>query len=368
MKTPFYQPRFTGGRFEEQSFPVDATPELVAYKSLIVDLAKYLYLQDHPERQRVPKGFAESFRLDIEQIDSGSAKPRLVSVMVGALALVGEGPSYFERARDLVPEGVDASEGALPENFPKELLSHFNHLGRTLHEGEALELPFPSSDRVAVLTPAKRKQLVLAANQVYEREVDLSGHVEEADFAKLSFRLRLSDGRAVTVSSLSEPFHDIVRSYNGLPQHQIYIKGIGVFDASDYLQKIIAIESLEGIKNFTLASQLDEIALLKNGWFEGGGVAPDADSLARVAEKLIADYPDNLPLPQVVPTQDGNLLLEWQAEGEPSLDIDLATSKASFHAFGVNAEDVERDFTLKDAGGWSALFAFLGENIRGQQA
>ena len=117
----------------------------------------------------------------------------------------------------------------------------------------------------------------------------------------------------------------------------------------------------------TTGARFDELSQLEAGWFEGSGLAPNAEGLSSVAKKLIADYPDNLPLPQIVPKQDGNLLLEWRSEGEPSLDIDLASLHASFHAFGTNDEDVEGDFSL-DPGGWKSLFAFLNDNIKVQKA
>lgn len=193
MKTDFSQPRFTGTRFDEHTLPVDVARDLAAYESLIVDLAKHLYLTDHPDRQRVPKGFASNFHLDIDRIDEGSAKPILVLVLSGALELVGGERDYFDQARDLVSECIAAPESALPENFPKELLVHFNQLGRSLREGEALELPRQGTES-AVLTPDKRKKLVLAADRVYEKEVDLLGSIAEVDWGKFTFRLRLADG------------------------------------------------------------------------------------------------------------------------------------------------------------------------------
>ncbi|MBX3640284.1 MAG: hypothetical protein KF888_07200 [Nitrosomonas sp.] len=366
MKTDFSQPRFTGVRFDEHTLPVDVARDLAAYETLIIELAKHLYLQDHPDRQRVPKGFAANFRLDIERIDEGSARPMLALVMAGVLALQGGERDCFERARDLVAECVAAPDGALPGSFPRELLVHFNQFGRSLREDETLELPLPGLNTVATLTQDKRKRLVLAADRVYEREITLSGYIEEADFAKPSFRLRLSDGGQATIP-LPESFQNTVRNYLGRHRHQINVKGIGTFDSWDRLQKVISTESMELVKNFALSSRFDEISQLKDGWFEGRGIAPDANALDRVSEKLIADFPDRLPLPQVAPKQDGNLLLEWKAEGDPSLDIDLVNSQASFHAFGINDEDVEQDFNL-DAAGWQTLFTFLGENIRAQQA
>lgn len=367
MKIEFSQPRFTGARFDEHTLPVDVARDLAAYERLIVELAKHLYLLEHPERQRVPKGFEAGFRLDIERIDAGSAKPMLALVMAGALALQGGGNDYFERARDLVAECIAAPIVALPEAFPKELLGHFNQFGRSLRADEALELPVQGDGNPARLTQEKRKQLVLAADQVYEREISLNGYIEEVDFAKSSFRLKPADNSPAVVIPMPDSFHNMARAYGGRPRHQISVVGVGAYDSYERLQKVISIESLEVTKNYAISARFDEISLLENGWFEGDGLAPDADRLSPVSEKLIADYPDKLPIPLIVPKQDGNLLLEWKVEGDPSLDIDLTNLQASYHAFGANDEDMERDFDL-DTVGWQSLFAFLNDNIKVQQA
>ena len=365
MKTDFSQPRFTGARFDEHTLPVDVARDLAAYERLIVELAKHLYLQEHPGRQRVPKGFEAGFRLDIERIDEGSTKPMLALVMAGALALQGGERDYFERARDLVAECIAAPVTALPEAFPKELLGYFNQFGRSLRADEALELPLQSGNP-ARLTQDKRRQLVLAADQVYEREISLNGYIEEVDFAKSSFRLKPADNSPAVVIPMPASFHNTARTYGGRERHQISVVGIGAYDSYERLQKVISIESLEVTKNYAISARFDEISQIENSWFEHGGLAPDADRLSGVSEKLIADYPDKLPIPLIVPKQDGNILLEWKVEGDPSLDIDLTSLQASYHAFGADDEDVERDFNL-DAAGWQSLFTFLNDNIKVQQ-
>lgn len=364
MKTDFVQPRFTGTRFDEHTLPVDVARDLAAYEALILDLAKHLYLKDHPERQRVPKGFSANFRLDIERIDEGSTKPLLALVIAGALALTGGEQDYFTQARDLVADCIAAPSSALPADFPKELLVHFNQLGRSLREDEALELPRHNMAN-ATLTPDKRKALVLAADQVYEKEVDLLGSIAEVDWEKSTFRLRLADGGQVTVP-MSDSFHSRVREFGGKSRHQVALTGVAAFDSWDRLQKLVSVESLDVMKNYAIATLMDEIAQLQAGWFEGAGLAPDADKLSNVSEKLIADYPDKLPLPLIAPKQDGNLLLEWKAVGDPSLDIDLSLLQASYHAFDADGSDVDRDFML-DAAGWKSLFEFLANSIKVHQ-
>src|SRR5574337_1387532 len=367
MKIDFSQPRFTGARFDEHTLPVDVARDLAAYEALIVELAKHLYLKNHPDRQRVPKGFASSFRLDIERIDAGSTKPMLALVLSGALALTGGEQDYFQKARDLIADCIAAQENSLPADFPKESLVHFNQFGRSLREDEALELPLRDGGHAARLTQEKRKRLVLAADQVYEREISLVGLIEEVDFARSTFRLKLADGGQATVP-MPDSFQNSARTFGGRPRHQVNVVGVGTFDSWDRLQKVVSVDALEINKNFAISARFDEISQLGNGGFEGGGLASDVERLSSVAEKLIADYPDRLPLPQIVLKQDGNLLLEWRAEGDPSLDVDLASLQASFHAFDPQDADVERDFNLDTPTGWQVLFTFLGDNIKIRQA
>jgi len=366
MKSTFYQPRFTGPRFEDHTLPVEVARDLAAYESLVIELAKHLYKQDHPERERAPKGFAANFRLDIQEIGEGSTKPLLALVASGVLALSGGEASHFERARDLIAECVAAPEGRLPALFPKELLGHFNQFGRSLRDGEALELPL-AIDGSAVLTPHRRKQLVLAANEEYEKEVELQGYIGEVDWERATFRLRLADN-SQTIVPLLPAFHDEAREYGGRSRHWVIVRGVGTFDAWDRLKRVLSTDSAEVMKNFEIANRLEELAKLEPGWFEGAGVALDKDRLSAFTEHVVAGFSDALILPAIFPRQDGNLLLEWDAVGSPSLDIRLEDFQASFHAFGVHGEDIERDFALANDAAWKQLHAFLSENIRKRQA
>ena len=65
-KEPFIQPKFVGPRFDENTLPLSAAKDLVAYEELVVELAKHLYLTKNRDRQRVPKGFADGFHLHLE--------------------------------------------------------------------------------------------------------------------------------------------------------------------------------------------------------------------------------------------------------------------------------------------------------------
>jgi hypothetical protein len=112
-----------------------------------------------------------------------------------------------------------------------------------------------------------------------------------------------------------------------------------------------------------LAAKFDELGALKDGWHDGGGVALDRDRLSFVAASMVRHFPEKLALPAIVPTPDGNVLLEWNAPGTPSVDLDLGDLAADFHTFGAEGVEVERAFNLATKEAWPAFFTFLSRYI-----
>jgi hypothetical protein len=219
----------------------------------------------------------------------------------------------------------------------------------------------------AVLTPERRKHLVLAADKVYEREIELSGTIGEADWERSTFRLRLADG-GTAVIPMPESFHAQAREFGGRSRHQVTVRGIATFDSWDKLQKVIAVESLEIQLDYQLSARFDALLALTDGWLDGKGIAPDKMKLGEVAERMAGHYPEQLPLPVIAPTPEGNLLLEWDAPGDPSVDFDLASMRAAFHAFQPDASEFESELSLTTEDSWSQFFALLGEKLQQRPA
>ncbi len=361
MKSEFVQPRFEGARFAEHTLPLDVAKDLAAYETLVVELAKHLYLKDHPERQRVLKGFAADFHLHLERVDDGCARPLLSVFTAGALALGAGSNVYFERARELITDCIAAPDGQLTTEFPRELLVYFNQVGRSLNADERMEIE-GTGGKLAVLTPERRKKLVLAADTVYERPIELAGTIVEANWEKSSFQLRQMNG-LLAVVPMPDSFHSQARIYGGRQRHQVTVKGVGAYDSWDNLHKVVSVESLEVQSDYQLANKFDELRSLKEGWHDGQGAATIKTGLDRLALKMVGHYPERLPLPAIVPTPDGNLLFEWNTPGDPSVDINLYELKAEFHAFHPPSEDIQSDFDLSATEEWAKFFGFLSQNI-----
>jgi len=128
-----------------------------------------------------------------------------------------------------------------------------------------------------------------------------------------------------------------------------------------FVADVRATKTSKGCVNRMLVKKFDELKHLKDGWFDGQGLAPDINKL-EIVIKTFAEYPKQLPMPIVVPTQDGNLLLEWDTQGSPSADIDLTHMTAYFHAFVSGGKDLEADFNLNDEKDFESFLLFLYEH------
>lgn len=363
-KTEFTAPRFCGKRFDEHTLPLELAEDLVAYQKLVVELAKHLFIRQNTDRQRVPKGFGKDFHLHIERIEAGSAQPVLALVSPESLGLGDGEHHFFEAARDLVARCIAAVGGALPEEFPRELLTHFNKLGRSLREGESIEFPVDQASAGAAgsLTPPRRRSLVLAASRFYEREIELEGTVGEADWEKSTFRLRLDDGTTVTVP-METGFHESAGRCGGRVRHLARVRGVASFDASDRLQKITQVDELEAAWNYEIAVKFEALADLPDGWFDGCAGPLPKEALEQVAAAFVHHHPDSLPVPAIVPTPEGGLLVEWSDPLDPSLDIDLSTLHGELHLLRPFESDLEEDFDFNREGEWGRLFETLAREI-----
>lgn len=369
MKHNFIQPRFDGGeRFREHTLPLEVAGDLIAYEELVKELAKKLYLDEHPKRKRAPRGFGSEFSLQLADVEEGSARPLLALVAAANLSspLAAVSLPYLKSARDLVTECVAAPDGQLPPQFPKELLKYFNQIGRSLEEGEVMELPVPSSlstasDGNAVkLTPQRRKTLVLEAQKLYQKEFEYAGIVSNVHFEKSLLDLRTEEGPLLHSFPYEEELEVLLREHAGKKRSLFTLEGVGSFDSHDSLRKVLRVHAIKIQKNFQLSRRLEEIASWQDGWLDGIGNVPETEALEAFAGDLIESYPDDLPLPGITLTAEGELVMEWHSPAEAIVDIDLATNIGEFQAF---EDELEESIDFNSEQGWRAFYSLLNRTI-----
>ncbi|MBK7876311.1 MAG: hypothetical protein IPJ77_11230 [Planctomycetes bacterium] len=278
---PFARLTFRGMRFDRASMPLEALPELAAYRDLVLAFARILFKKQNPDRQRLPKGFDESLGLMLEGMEAGSLVASIARKSPSSDLLFENevGPDYFAKARDLITEIIDSEgESGLDTEF-RDALGRFTAFGRTLNEDESITLASAERAGTTPYTRTIRKRILLRHETTYEDEITLVGEVRMADLDTEGFSLRIAGGRRINVQTLPLFFPLAIRSLQGAAI--VKIRGTGLFDAQGNLLRVpmatdVSLdEEGEGtcVHDFgcpaALDLQLDGLLSLPQHWFDG---------------------------------------------------------------------------------------------------
>jgi hypothetical protein len=338
--------------------PVETLVELAAYRDLILGVAKALFRAAHPDRQRVPRDFAERLQLRLRTVETGSATPVLERVATTGALLTAH--DEFTNARDVIEDAVAAVAGGdhLPSAFPANALVLFNHFGQTLRADETIELRRGTAPSGATYTREVRKRLVLNQRRTFQEEVADIGWVSQVDGDHMSCLIRLRMGPLGAVPApLDEVTFAAVKEVlepkgEGPP---VRVSGIGVFDAE---QRLIRFDSIYDVSLLEEADDLarldrrfDELAALRAGWLDGEGGPISAVALSRARRALGELLNFDVPRPMVFPTPEGGLQAEWAVAGhEISVTFEPDGALYAMNVNLISGQTEEPQLESDDAG------------------
>lgn len=344
----FLKPHLVGSRFDDHTIPLELLKDFAALEEMIIEMTKWQYFQDNPDRQRIPRGFIDGISLKLESIQSGSAVPHI------SLHMEKNSPDlftygYFEKSRDAIILGISAAEHnqKVTDHIPENLLGYFDRIGRSLHDDEAMEFSINGNDdQKATLNKITRKKLLLASSKVREvtDEVTLRGIISEVDQGKMTFELQLVNGLKVNSPISLQYLATVMDAFQGYRQKtKVVLRGIGKFNRFDRLQSIESIEHLSILDPLDVSARIDDFRSLKNGWIDGeNGLALAEENLNWFLNQFESIFSNELPLPYVYPTEEGGLQLEWEfSEHDISVEINLETHWAEWHDYDMISKEAK---------------------------
>ena len=368
---PFMRPKFTGSRFENHTIPLELLGELTVFEEMLVEVAKWAYLRDHPDRKRSPRGFTEGISIRLSGVEDGSAIPVLVIAIASLELFPTDAQEYFEKARDSIVKAVHAAstDGNITQFLPEKALGFFDRIGRGLRDGEALEFHLPNETAVARLTKETRRKLLFASSDLQElsEEITIRGYISEVDHADMTFEVQLLDGGKRKAPLGSQHLDTILEAFAGYKTGtRIELQGIGRFNRKGKLLNLDSVEHISLLDPLDLSARLEEISSLKHGWLEGEGLAPPREGLLWLTRTYESHIPDDCPFPYAYPTPDGGVRLEWDlGTSESSLEVDLDGHTAYWHSLDHSSgTELSRSINLDKPNEWKWLLERIAE-LRG---
>ena len=350
----FLKPRLCGGRFEQGGIPLDTLKDLAVLQEMLIEVAKWRFLEENPDRVRSPRGFTEGVELRLSGIEEGSVRPVLELSFSSSQPAMLPTPrqGYFQQALDSIIGAIGAVEHNEPvlSHLPEGSLAYFNRIGRSLGDNEYIEFDAPSSTTPIRLTRRTRRQLILASSSVKEitEGVSLRGSIPEADQDAMTFELQLIQGQKVPGPIPDQHYETILSAFSGYRRNtRVLLQGVGRYNRQNRLVGVESVEHVALLDPLDVPARLDEFRGMRDGWLEGGGQAPDHDGLDWLADSFEQQFPSDLPLPYLFPTEDGGVQAEWEiGSNSISLDVNLINHHAEWHR--INLQTNEDDFQELD--------------------
>lgn len=336
---PFLEPRMVGSRFENHTIPLELLKDLAALENILIDIAKWHYFRENPERKRCPSGFTNGVSLRLEGIGEGSAIPKII--LVSALTLLPVGSEYyFQKAKESIIAVINEAQKNQLHNsqIPKHLLYGFDRIGRSLRDDEAIEFNPTMPESPARLDQTTRHRLVMASStaQEYTESVVLRGSIYAVDIEHNRFDIKLIDGRQVSGTMQPQYQDTALEALNGYTQNKgkVKIEGIGVYTRLGQLKSLATVEHVNLLPPRDIGARLDEFRVFKAGWFNGVGTRFDPKQLDWLTNSFESFYAEDLPLPWTYPLPDGKLRFEWRSSDyEAALEIELSTRQGEWVSF-----------------------------------
>ena len=371
----FMKLEFQGNRFDGGELPLDTLRDLTALKEMIVEVAKWRFLEENPTRTRSPRGFAKKMDLKMIRIEEGSAIP-VIAISTSEKTLPGIPATYqeyIEQATTIIIQDINIEGQARNQNTNRQLpikyLAYFDQVGRSLQEDEALKFNFPSGGAEATLNQATRRAL-LSRSRIREltQQVAIRGAIPEADQERMTFELQQIFGNKITGKMNHQHLETVIEAFNGyLDGARVFIEGIGKFNQENRLLSLESIEQVNILDKLDVPARLDEMRNLEDGWAKGmqpinsvgewPGRAPRHDGLDWLATTFEQTYPEDLPNPYAYPTPEGGVQIEWSIEpNSATLEINLEGRTGEWHSINLNSGESQLQEIVLNEQGWLDVF------------
>ena len=248
-----------------------------------------MWRRKHVDRERLPARFEDSFRLQFDRLEEGSALVPLRRVLATEQAALDWGNrDEFDEAAQLVDAAICAAndDALLPEAFPSNVVSLFRDFGRTLRDDEVLFTRAHHGIAEAAYTAKARKRLAEWVAATYEDVVEVTGEVQMAS-VKGQFSLLTGSGQPVTGKFSPQQEAQVLEALRHQNTLGLRVRGVGEFGTQDRL-----------LRRFTRVDSVEHAAPGLSPYVEGA--ADLWAELDAIAAKVPADawkaVPDDLSL------------------------------------------------------------------------
>lgn len=358
----FLNIKYEGERFSGGRLPLDILADLQALEDIITSFAREIWLEEN-NRERMPNGYTDWFRVSLVGVGEGSALPKL-QLSVREQEDIPLIPAFsraalMERAEARFAEVLEAAQDGRDAVLSPTQIRNFNRFLTNLKPGEYFKYNKEPGDnfedgKVISLDVERRKRFLTSVTTSYEQRVQGRARLKSVD----------EKGNLRFVSAELKEFSVVDDSR----EPTVYGNNIGSyyeFDLTverrhdDSVQSVITIHDLSLLEDPAITA-IDKMASLQDGWLDGYGSAI-SESTRESAKKFLLSISRLPSFYAVAPTEEGSILLEYDNDGwDYGIEI---SSDGSYTVFGIDIENTDEFSNTFQTGDYRLFIAKVKETL-----
>jgi hypothetical protein len=353
-------PYFSGERFKNHTLPLDVVGELVVLQDIILEISRWLFKQDNPDKPQVPKGFKQQAKLSIAKIKKGSSGTQLVQDRLsGQLNL----DSTVDRAASMTLDILEMFGGVtpitLPADFPSTILSRFDNLATSLHENEFVY--FKRQERRVVMNRAICSRVASHAPQMSRQLRRIRGKVVAMDLEAGTFHLRC--GETKILGKFTDAFYTrLLGAFATKYRPMLELECQVLLSAQGKIEKIESMKGFAIINTDHIRARLERLLEIDPQWLSAYGELRVSlvKDFVRIWEDLA---PQRLESPAIYPAGEETVELEW-LRGRQHTIVELSPKTMLGEVIWYEEDGLRVDETpidLSDHEGWVELDRLVSE-------
>ncbi|BDQ24207.1 hypothetical protein RQN9TF_33630 (plasmid) [Rhodococcus qingshengii] len=324
-------------------------------------VARELYLRANPRRQRVPRGFDETFDLRLTRVEKGSALPTLVRPITYDDGLF-QNTDWHDEARRLINSALGdiGRSDHMPASFPSAALKQLAQFGRGLRADERIELADSATDpeRATLTIETRRRIQRLARLDELEIETVLVGQVTGLSSTPPHVDVTITAGeqqRRIGATFSDPSVWDSLHSHLGFgdlaPPAALSV--IAVQNRDGEIVKITDVLHAEPALPLSWSQRLRHLAGLDNDWLHPGSEPPSTGVIERVERILLATLDAAVSAPAIYPSGDGGIQLEWRTTSR-AVEVEVLNGgsiEATWYGRSNGEDGEDQSFEVGDPDG-----------------